>query len=81
MAKKNNLLKRSPLAWVTLIILAFIILSSVNIPVNGIPKEITYSDFYSLLKSNPSKIKSLVKRETIVQGEFTDNTSFVVNIP
>jgi cell division protease FtsH len=81
MAKKNNLLKRSPLAWVTLIILAFIILSSVNIPVNGIPKEITYSDFYSLLKSNPSKIRSLVKRETIVQGEFTDNTSFVVNIP
>ncbi|MFH0855495.1 MAG: ATP-dependent zinc metalloprotease FtsH [Candidatus Omnitrophota bacterium] len=80
MAKKN-VLKRSPFGWIIGIILVFIILNSINIPMNGLPKEITYGSFYSTLKNNPDRIKSVVKMETLLQGEFTDNSKFLVNIP
>jgi cell division protease FtsH len=47
----------------------------------GIPKEISYSGFYEILKTSPEKIKSVTKVETVLQGEFTDNSKFFVNIP
>ncbi len=81
MAKKNNILKRSPLGWIMMIILVFIILNSINIPINGVPKEITYGEFYTILKDNPTRIKNVVKRELLLQGEFTDKSAFLVNIP
>jgi len=81
MAKKNNPLKRSPLGWVIIIILTFILLNSINLSITGIPKEITYGEFYSMLKNNPAAIKSAVKRESLVQGELANNTSYIVNIP
>jgi len=81
MAKKNNPLKRSPLGWVIIIILTFILLNSINLSITGIPKEITYGEFYSMLKNNPAAIKSAVKRESVVQGELANNTSYIVNIP
>jgi cell division protease FtsH len=81
MAKKKNILKRSPLGWIIMVILVFIILNSINIPINGIPKEITYGEFFTILKNDPASIKSVVKRETLLQGEFKDNSSFLVNIP
>lgn len=81
MTKKNNIFKRSPLGWIIMIVLVFIILNSINIPINGVPKEITYGQFYSVLKNNPSSIKTVVKRELLLQGEFTDKTAFLVNIP
>ncbi|MDO8424671.1 MAG: ATP-dependent zinc metalloprotease FtsH, partial [bacterium] len=52
-----------------------------NIPVTGIPKEISYSQFYQTLKNKPEGIKKVTKTETILQGEFTDNSKFFVNIP
>jgi len=79
--KKSNLSKRSPLVWIIAVILTFIILNSVNIPVGGVPKELTYGEFYAILKDKPDTIKSAVKRETIVQGEFNDKSSFLVHIP
>jgi len=81
MAKKKNILQRSPLGWIMMIVLVFIILNSINIPINGVPKEITYSEFYTILKNNPASIKNVVKRELILQGEFEDKTGFIVNIP
>ena len=81
MAKKNNVFKRSPLGWIMIIILVFIVLNSINIPINGVPKEITYGEFYSVLKNNPASIKTVVKRELLLQGEFTDKSAFLVNIP
>ncbi len=80
MAKKNAF-KRSPFGWILGIIIFFVIINSLSIPVGGIPKETTYGNFYSILKNNPEKIKSVVKMETILQGEFTDNSKFLVNIP
>jgi cell division protease FtsH len=41
----------------------------------------SYSDFYSILKDSPQKIKSVTKIETLLQGELTDSTKFFVNIP
>jgi cell division protease FtsH len=81
MAKKNNIFKRSPLGWIMMIILVFIVLNSINIPISGVPKEITYGEFYSVLKNNPASIKTVVKRELLLQGEFTDKSAFLVNIP
>jgi len=85
MAKKNNIFKRSPLGWIMTIIIVFLIINSLNIPIKGIPKEITYGEFYSILKKNPDNIKSVIKRDAILQGEFQggfkDNSSFLVNIP
>ncbi|PIP19817.1 MAG: cell division protein FtsH [Candidatus Omnitrophica bacterium CG08_land_8_20_14_0_20_41_16] len=67
------------------IIIVFLIINSLNIPIKGIPKEITYGEFYSILKKNPDNIKSVIKRDAILQGEFQggfkDNSSFLVNIP
>jgi cell division protease FtsH len=81
MAKKNNIFKRSPLGWIMMIILVFILLNSINTSMGGVPKEITYGEFYAILKNNPDSIKTAVKRELIIQGEFTDKTAFLVNIP
>jgi cell division protease FtsH len=78
---KNNKFKRIPLGWILVIILFILMLNSVNIPLAGIPKEISYGTFYDTLKNNPQKIKSLTKIETVIQGEFTDNTKFYLNIP
>ncbi|MFA5350801.1 MAG: ATP-dependent zinc metalloprotease FtsH, partial [Candidatus Omnitrophota bacterium] len=79
---KNNLFKRSPFGWL-LIIFLFIMLVNMlsNIPVTGIPKEITYSQFFRTIRDNPESIKQATKTETILQGEFTDNSKFFVNLP
>jgi len=80
-SKKNNVLRRFPFGWIFAIIIFYFLISSLNIPVSGVPREITYSNFYSILKDSPSKIKSLTKTEMVMQGEFSDNTKFFVNIP
>ncbi len=80
MAKKN-VFKRSPFGWILGIIIFFVIINSLSIPAGGIPKETTYGNFYSILKNNPEKIKSVTKVESVLQGEFTDNSKFLVNIP
>ena len=81
MTKKNNILKRSPLGWIVMIVLVFIILNSINIPINGAPKDMTYGQFYTVLKNNPASIKTVTKTELVLHGEFTDKSTFTVNIP
>jgi cell division protease FtsH len=79
--KKNKVIK-IPLGWTLAIIAAYFLISSINnISVNGIPKEITYSEFYHVLKDYPDKIKSVTKTETVLQGELMDSSKFFVNIP
>lgn len=77
----NNLFKRSPFGWILGIIIFFILVNSLSIPITGVPKELSYSDFYQALKTNPDKIRSVTKMETILQGEFSDGAKFFVNIP
>ncbi|MFH1413433.1 MAG: ATP-dependent zinc metalloprotease FtsH [Candidatus Omnitrophota bacterium] len=80
-SKQNNKFKRLPLGWIFAIIIIFMLINSLNVSMTGVPKELPYSQFYKLLKDNPSQISSVTKIETIVQGEFEDGSKFFVNIP
>lgn len=80
-SKKNNLLKRFPFGWIFAVIIVYLLISSINISTTGVPKEISYSDFYSVLKGSPDKIKLVAQTATILQGEFTDGGKFYLNIP
>ncbi|MFH1442381.1 MAG: ATP-dependent zinc metalloprotease FtsH [Candidatus Omnitrophota bacterium] len=79
--KKNNLNKRFSFGWIFAVIILYIIISSFNISLSGLPKEKSYSEFYGMLKDNPESIKVLSKTDTLLQGELTDNSKFFVNIP
>jgi cell division protease FtsH len=79
---KTNIIKRFPFGWLLAFFLLIMLMNSFNnIPVTGIPKEISYSHFYQTLKNNPESIKKVTKTESILQGEFSDNLKFFVNIP
>ena len=80
-SKKNNIFRRFPLGWILAFIIFIVVINSFNVPIAGLPREISYSNFYKVLKDSPEKIKSLTKMETILQGEFNDNVKFFVNIP
>ena len=80
-SKKNNAFQRSPFGWIIAFIIFLIILNFINMPLSGVPKELTYGDFYHTLKDNPEKIKTVTKVESRLQGELTDNSKFFVNIP
>ena len=78
---KNNLLKRSPLVWFLWILLLGMVINAINnISVAGVPKEITYSQFFHILKDKPESIKQATKTETVLRGEFSDNSKFFVNL-
>ena len=79
---KNNMFKRFPFGWLLAFFLFIMLVNSFNnIPIAGIPKEISYSQFYQVLKNNPERIKLVTKTETILQGDFAYNSKFFVNIP
>jgi len=80
-SKKNNVLKRIPFGWIFVVIMLVMLINSFNIPVGGVPKEISYSELYGDLKDNPNNIKSLTKTESILQGEYKNGSKFFVNIP
>src|SRR4030042_1490231 len=79
--KKTKMFGRFPWAWLIGIFIFYLLFSSLNVPITGVPKEIAYSDFYRILKSSPEKIKALTKIETELSGEFTDNSKFRLTIP
>ncbi|MCG2714012.1 MAG: ATP-dependent zinc metalloprotease FtsH [Candidatus Omnitrophica bacterium] len=81
-SNKNNIFKRFPFGWLLVFFIFIMLVNTFNsIPVTGIPKEISYSKFYLVLKNSPDTIKQVSKTETILHGEFTDNTKFFVNMP
>jgi len=81
-SKKNNGFRKIPLGWILAFIVFLLFVNSLNFaPISGLPKDISYSDFYRVLKNNPQNIKSLVKFENELQGEFKDNTKFKLTIP
>lgn len=80
-ANKNNFLKRSPLGWILIIFFFIMLVNSINnIPLNGVPKEISYSQFFRTVKESPQSVKRATKTENILEGEFTDNSKFFVNL-
>jgi cell division protease FtsH len=81
--KKNNLLKlrRPPIGWIVALLILILLVNTFNLSITGVPEEISYSQFYKILKDSPQQIKSVTKIETILQGEFINNRKFYVNIP
>jgi len=77
----NNKRTNRTLIWILVIFGIFYLLNSIEISSKGIPREISYSEFYRTLKENPQNIKSLSKTDTLLQGEFQDGAKFFVNIP
>ncbi len=81
-SNKNDKIKRFPLGWILVFFLLIFLMNAFNnIPISGVPKEISYSQFYQILKTNPERFKQVTKTETILQGEYADNSKFFVNIP
>jgi len=81
--KGGKALKRFPFGWIGIAILFLLLINSFNLSVSGIPAEISYSDFYKVLKENPDKIKWVTKTEggLKLDGQYTDNSKFFVYIP
>ncbi|MCX5694483.1 MAG: ATP-dependent zinc metalloprotease FtsH [Candidatus Omnitrophica bacterium] len=81
---KTNIIKRFPFGWLLVFFLLIMLVNSFNnIPVAGVPKEISYSQFYQSLKDNPTskKIAKVTKTESILQGDYSNGSKFFVNIP
>ncbi len=79
---KTNSIKRFPFAWLLVFFLLIMLVNSFNnVSVTGIPKEISYSQFYQTLKNSPESIKKATKIETVIQGDYADNSKFFVNLP
>lgn len=69
--------------WIILI-LGFMYLFRIGtLAKEGLPIEVSYSQFYSLVENNrqTGQIKVAVRTENLIKGEFTDGTKFIVNIP
>ncbi|MDD4908819.1 MAG: ATP-dependent zinc metalloprotease FtsH [Candidatus Omnitrophica bacterium] len=88
MANSNNNKSRKkfkfnhiPLVWIVVTMGLLYLLNTVSLSVSGIPRDITYSEFYKTLNDEPQKIKSIAKIENELDGEFSDNTKFRLNIP
>ena len=79
--KKWNIFRRFPYGWIFALIIFILLINSVNVPISGLPKEITYGSFYAMLKNAPDKINSVVKTETMLQGELADGSKFYLHIP
>ncbi|TAM39565.1 ATP-dependent metallopeptidase FtsH/Yme1/Tma family protein [bacterium] len=81
-SKKNNIFRRFPFGWILAIFLFIMLVNTFNnVSVTGVPKEISYSQFYQILKDNPERIRKVTKTESILQGDFSDNSKFFVNMP
>ncbi|RKY31007.1 MAG: cell division protein FtsH [Candidatus Omnitrophota bacterium] len=79
--QKKQAFKRSPWGWIIGIFVFYILITSLNIPMVGIPQELPYSEFYHLVKQSPDTIKSVTQTETVLQGEYVNGEKFFVNIP
>jgi cell division protease FtsH len=79
--KKNKILNRIPWGLILIIFLLFTFLNFPFMNSSGVPKEITYSQFYQVLKNSPDKIRKASKIENQLQGEFSNDSRFFVNIP
>ena len=79
--KDNNVLRRLILSIAIFLGLLYMLYPSIG--VKGGAKELSYGEFYRLLKDNPVslRIKSVFKTESLLQGEFSDGERFIVNIP
>ncbi len=68
--------------WIILVVSMLFLLNQNNVSVT-LPKEIGYSEFYTLLKDNSQtgKIRQLTMTENLLQGTLSDGAKFSVYLP
>ena len=80
--KKNN---KGILGWVvitlTVLWLANIFATTNVVNMYGVPKEMSYGEFYRILKEEASTIKNLEKIDITLRGELSGGERFFVIIP
>jgi cell division protease FtsH len=79
--KKQKMLSRIPWGLIVIILVLWLFFNMPFMNVAGVPKEISYSEFYQVLKNQPEKIRAVTKMENVLQGDFANDTKFFVNIP
>ena len=84
MEKKNgNKINKNMLFWIGLFLLLIYIIRLDSFSSSTIPKELSYGEFYRLLKENKETIaiKSVDKVEDQLKGIFSSGAHFTVHIP
>lgn len=84
--QKTNMpknLKRANFSLLFWLLFIFSTFSLMGVFQNGAAarKELTYNEFYKVLKENPEKLRTVSMIEDTLQGEFSSGTRFLVNIP
>ncbi len=78
---KNKTGMPGPLTiFVVLMVVWLLVNLFMELGTNGIPKEISYSEFYSILKSGQPKIVSVVKKEGFITGKFSNGQRFYLYV-
>lgn len=79
----KNRFNRNLFLWVGLFLLLIYIMRTGSLAPQQTPKELTYGEFYHLLKTNreTGAIESVVKVEDRIKGVFSSGVSFSVNVP
>jgi len=81
--KPGNKINKSVLLWIGLFLLLIYIFRMDSFSAASAPRELTYGEFYRLLKENKqtSAIKSVVKIEDQLKGALSSGANFTVRIP
>jgi len=81
--KGGNKINKNILFWIGIFLLLIYIVRIDSFSPTSIPKELSYGEFYRLLKTNneTNAIKSLAKIEDQLKGVFSNGARFTVRIP
>ena len=83
--KKNKKNNKGILGWVILTLAVLwmvnILATSNMVSMYGVPKEISYGEFYRILKEDPSSIKTLEKIDATLRGELINGEKFFLLTP
>ncbi len=70
-----------PLGLFVILMLVWLLVNLfMEIGTEGIPKEISYSQFYSMLKTGKPRIVSIVKKEGFITGKFANGQRFYLYV-
>ena len=70
--------------WIILGFILLLVMSQTNTSTVNAPNDLTYSQFYSILKNKPETIQSIdliESAETTLRGKFTNGKEFKLHIP
>lgn len=83
MADNNKERQNKMLLWFMLVIGGIMLFRFSSNVASGIPRILTYSEFYSIVKENKTtnNIKSATLVEDEIRGKFSDGSNFIANVP